>query len=288
MEAELMSRIEANSTWEPNTGCRLWLGALNKDHGLIKWRGKMESVHRIAWAHACGRELSEIPKGLFVLHKCGVSLCSNPEHLYLGTRLQNAADRRKHGGYQSGWQGSDPKRVFDSPFKRTTRPAIGIPTADELRAALSYDPSTGEFRWRARQDREQDWNTRWAGEVAGAILPVGYRYIKIGGKLQLAHRLAWLWMTGEWPEAQIDHINRDRTDNRWENLREATNQQNQLNTGLRSTNKSGVTGVSWSKKARRWYAAITVDGRMKNLGFYEEIADAIAARVAAEQKYRAA
>lgn len=283
-----MRRVEDNSMWEPNSGCRLWLGASIRGHGAIKWQGKSERVHRIAWAHACGRELHEIPKGLFVLHKCGIGVCSNPDHLYLGTRLQNAADRRAHGGYQGGFQGSDPQRVFDTPFKRTTRPSFGVPTAEELRRVLAYDPNTGDFRWLVREDRERDWNTRWAGKVAGAILPVGYRYINVGSKLQLAHRLAWLWMTGSWPAAQIDHINRDRADNRWVNLREATNQQNQLNVGLRSTNGSGVTGVSWDKRKHRWYATITVDGHMKNLGRYEDIADAIAARQAAEARYRVA
>lgn len=282
---ELMARIEEHSVWEPNSGCRLWTGGVSRDHGMIKWHGKMEAVHRVAWEYANGRS---IPKGLWVLHRCGISVCSNPAHLYLGTRLQNAADRRRHGGYR-GFQAADPIRIVNAPFKRAAPSnKEGIPSVEELRRMLAYDRVSGDFRWLHREDRERDWNTRFAGKIAGQILGNGYRYIMLGKKPRLAHRLAWLYMTGEWPTHQIDHINRDRADNRWDNLRAATNQQNQNNTGLRSTNKSGVKGVNYVAKKHRWQAMITVDYKQRFLGYFMTKDDAIAARLKAEQERDAA
>lgn len=284
-----MDRIEANSEWEPNTGCRLWTGALIRDHGTIKHKGAPVYVHRAAWAHAQG--LDAVPKGIWVLHKCGISCCSNPDHLYVGSRQDNADDRRRHGGYQNGFQGSDPKRIFDAGIRRASRPRReGVPNVADLRHLLAYDKITGVFRWLQREGEEnRGWNLRWAGKETGTKpLGNGYCYIMLGGKPRLAHRLAWYLVTGEWPDAQIDHVNRNRTDNSWANLRQATNQQNQLNTGIRSTNKSGVTGVSWNKKRERWYATITVDGRMRGLGYHRQLDDAAAARRAAELRYRGA
>lgn len=88
-------------------------------------------------------------------------------------------------------------------------------------------------------------------------------------------------MTGRWPAEQIDHVNMDRSDNRWVNLREATNKQNMENRGRQSNNTSGIVGVSWSATRGKWVAGIKHHGRRKNLGYFTKIEDAAATRAAA-------
>jgi hypothetical protein len=133
---------------------------------------------------------------------------------------------------------------------------------DRLKELLSYEPASGFFFW------------SHSGNRAGCADANGYWVIGIDGSIYLAHRLAWLWMTGRWPSAFVDHANRVKSDNRWENLREATAAQNAANTGVRSTNKSGVKGVSWCKATRKWRATIVVGGKQKSLGRHDRIEDA--------------
>lgn len=279
----LVQRLESNSTWEPNSGCRLWMGALNKDHGVIKIGGKSEQVHRVAWELDRGK----IPFGLWVLHNCGVGPCFNVNHLRLGVRQENATDRSRHGGYVGKPGGGLLAQVRMTKAFREKRARASDAELDqsELRRILSYDPKTGIFRWRPRADRDLSWNHRFSGEEAGAVLPIGYRYINFNKKLRSAHRIAWLWMTGEWPDAQVDHINGDRADNRWANLRAATQKQNSANVGLRSTNTSGVKGVCWLAAKSRWRATITVNRREIRLGQFRTLEDAKAARKSAEAEY---
>jgi hypothetical protein len=94
----------------------------------------------------------------------------------------------------------------------------------------------------------------------------GYIYIVVDGKQYLAHRLIWLYVYGSFPENQIDHIDRNRSNNRLNNLREATKRQNQWNIGPRSRNKSGYKGVS--KRGNKWRARININGYDKWLGIF--------------------
>lgn len=150
-------------------------------------------------------------------------------------------------------------------------------TPEQLKRQLSYDPETGVFHWAVNKYRVR------AGDVAGR--PVfGYICIKVNQKSYPAHRLAWLYMTGAWPENQIDHRDRDRTNNRWSNLRAATNKQNHENLPMVKTNTSGVRGVRWDKDRNRWFAYITHNQKMKNLGRYETKEEAIKARLKAEDE----
>lgn len=268
---DLIERMELNSIPEPNTGCHLWLGSLVRNHGVIKVDGVLMQAHRLAWELRQGR----IPDGQWVLHACGNPVCVNADHLKLGDAVQNGADASRHFAKHGV------PRVVSSAAKRSRAQPIDM-NADEVRRVLDYDPRTGIFLWKHRPDREQCWNTKHAGKVAGSTLPIGYRYIMMLGKLHLAHRLAFLWMTSEWPVAQVDHINSVRTDNRWANLRGATPAQNAVNVLPRGNNTSGVTGVSWNPKRSRWYAYVRVDGRMRGLGLHPRFEDAVAARRAAE------
>lgn len=139
----------------------------------------------------------------------------------------------------------------------------------QLKQLINYDPETGIFTWPN-------------GAIAGGDDGQGYIQISVKNKRYRAHRLAWLYMTGQWPKI-IDHINRNRADNRWSNLREVTSRENNRNMGLRRDNKSGVRGVSWSTQHNCWQATIKLDGKLYHLGFYTNIALAAAARYAAEQ-----
>jgi HNH endonuclease len=141
-------------------------------------------------------------------------------------------------------------------------------TAERLRELLHYDPETGVFIRRVAVGRHGRCR---AGTVAGR--GVGeYRGIGIERKTYTAHRLAWLWVTGKWPECQIDHINCDPADNRWCNLREATQSQNQANRRVRQANNtSGFNGVRRYKGSKGWHARIRIEGEEKYLGCFNYI-----------------
>lgn len=145
--------------------------------------------------------------------------------------------------------------------------------ADRLRELLNYDPATGLFRWRVTRCNGKVK----AGTVAGAVNNNGYVTIGIDGKTRSAHRLAFLYMEGAMPPAEVDHINGDRADNRWCNLRHATRSQNQANIGAHRTNKTGVKGVSLSRNGNRFTAAIQTEGKQYHLGTFDTIEEAAAA-----------
>lgn len=132
-----------------------------------------------------------------------------------------------------------------------------------IKRLLRYDPETGFLHW--REDRRRCKS----GSVAGNIHKgSGYIRVEVDGKGMSAHRVAWFLHHGQWPVDQIDHINKDKTDNRIENLREATNGQNRANT--RSSSKHGLKGVAFKPwlKDRPWEARITASKRVLSLGCY--------------------
>ncbi len=108
------------------------------------------------------------------------------------------------------------------------------------------------------------------------MISIGYIYVLVG-KHYAAHRIAWLLMTGEWPKADIDHRNKNRADNRWVNLREATRSQNLANQGPRPNNTSGLKGVSWDAKNNKWVAQISKDGKARKIGRFQSKDEASAA-----------
>lgn len=166
------------------------------------------------------------------------------------------------------------------------KPRLDDPlTAEQLRAKLDYIPITGVFFWRHRQFAGRSWNTRYAGTVAGALTPTGYIQILIRTRLYLAHRLAFLWMTGAWPRSpEIDHIDGDRTNNAWSNLREATRGQNAMNYGRRSDNTSGVKGVRWEKRRNHWVVEVMIHGHKHYIGSFATLEEAKAARIEAANR----
>lgn len=139
---------------------------------------------------------------------------------------------------------------------------------EALKKILSYSKETGLFHWKVQNSRRVQ-----VGDVAGGTNLSGYIVIGIGGKTYYAHRLAWLYVTGEWPK-QIDHRNGKHSDNRWINLREATHQQNVFNAKLAKNNSSGFKGVTWHKAAKKWSASVYADGKKKHLGLFLTSEDA--------------
>lgn len=153
-------------------------------------------------------------------------------------------------------------------------------TQTALQALLHYDPETGAFTWK----------TPPRGKVAGAVAgctdtSTGYVKIGIAGWHYRAHRLAFLYMTGQWPEGPVDHIDHDRSNNAWTNLRATTTQGNSQNKVLQRNNASGVTGVRWDPAKRAWAARIEVNGRRVHLGFFVDYDEAVEARKAAEVEH---
>lgn len=150
-------------------------------------------------------------------------------------------------------------------------------TQRELKELLHYNPDTGHFTWaKGRQGVA-------AGSRAGTATPKGYIRIQLRKKNWMAHRLAWLWMTGEWPAAEVDHKDTDRGNNRWDNLRLATHTENQWNTGVRADNVSGSKGVTRPRGRTRWHAYITEGGRRRFLGSFPTVEEANQAAIAARQ-----
>ena len=154
-----------------------------------------------------------------------------------------------------------------------------MPTQDELKEILDYNPLTGIFTRLVANN-----NSIKAGDVAGC-LSHGYIQISINNKRYLAHRVAWMMVHDAWPKEQIDHINHDKSDNRIANLREVTHQENCRNTSLSKANNSGVTGVCWYKPTEKWRAYIVVNGEQINLGYFKDFFEAVCARKSAENKH---
>lgn len=153
-------------------------------------------------------------------------------------------------------------------------------TCERLREILYYDVGTGVFIWKISRRGPVK-----VGDVAGSPDSKGYRAIKIDGHLYRSHRLAWFYQTGEWPNGEIDHINGVRSDNRFANLREATHSENMRNVGRRADNASGFKGVCWDRHRRRWLAQITMNGKMKFLGYFDAPEEAYAAYCATSKEH---
>ncbi len=120
------------------------------------------------------------------------------------------------------------------------------------------------------------------GDAPGCKTPYGYLITVVDGEHIFNHRIVWLWHKGYIPEHNIDHINGIKTDNRIENLREASPSCNNLNSGKRVDNKSGVRGVSWSRKDNRWVAILWRNKKRGVFGYYKEFSEAALARLTAE------
>jgi len=127
-----------------------------------------------------------------------------------------------------------------------------------VRQLLGYDPEAGAF---ARLHVSHPRYARFLGRNPARVNHDGYALIWLDGGPHLAHRVAFVIMTGQWPEAEIDHLDGDRSNNRWSNLRPASRLQNCANTKRRRNNKSGEKGVCWVSRRNKWEFSITAVGR---------------------------
>lgn len=151
-----------------------------------------------------------------------------------------------------------------------------------LKSRLYYDYETGKFHW----INPRKWNVK-PGDEAGSIEAKGYVVINLNRTLYKAHRLAWLYVYGEWPKNQLDHIDRNKQNNIISNLRQATNGQNQQNTPKYKTKalvRSRYKGVSWNKKCKRWQVEIQVNKKRIYLGTFVCEDDAAIAYLEAKKK----
>lgn len=136
-------------------------------------------------------------------------------------------------------------------------------TQERLKEVLSYDPVTGVFTWVKDTGKK-----RYAGKIAGGSDQKRYWTIAIDGRRYVAHRLAWLYVYGEWPPMWIDHINCNGFDNRLANLRLADATQNQGNKSKNKNNTSGFKGVHYHRQSRKWRASIFVNYKPRSLGLF--------------------
>lgn len=168
-----------------------------------------------------------------------------------------------------------------------------IPSPELLRQLFHYESDTGKLFWRPRPRKMFKktqpwgaWNTRFAGKEAGGFYQGSrYQIVAVGRRLFLAHRIAWAIHYGEWPLQHIDHINGDPFDNRIENLRDCGPSENAKNMRMREDNTSGVTGVRWDRRRKRWGARIKSKGKETHLGYFDTIEEAAAARASANTRF---
>jgi hypothetical protein len=150
-------------------------------------------------------------------------------------------------------------------------------------SVLAYDPETGLLIWKVNRGPAK------VGDIAGCEFTDNagkkYRVLKLRQKMQYAHRIAYVLMTGNWPKGQVDHIDGNGLNNKWDNLRDVTHSENSKNTRKQTRNKSGCTGVIWDKVNSKWFVYIRVNGVMRNLGRYSCKDEAVRVRKQSEVKH---
>ena len=185
-----------------------------------------------------------------------------------------------------------------------------LPPVELLEDLLIYNKDSGEFFWknrpleyfnatarRTKESLQEHWNARYAGTVAGSVSKSsGYRVIKIFGMNYQGHRIAYLMSTGVDPlDMSIDHINQNKVDNRFSNLRIVSHAENLKNQGMYSDNTSGTMGITaYPQKPNCWKGQVQVDGRRlvitnprTGYGYFEDFERPVLERMLAE-KYREA
>lgn len=154
-----------------------------------------------------------------------------------------------------------------------------LPAYERLHELLKYDPATGIVRWKIMR-------SGWCvlGRKVGWVGCSGYPICKIDGETYMLHRIIWKMQTGSDPKEQVDHRDRDRTNNRWENLRDATPTENAWNAGIRKDNRAGARGVT--PFLSKWQAKIQHKGQSFHLGTFSTVAEASAAYQAKARELR--
>ena len=171
------------------------------------------------------------------------------------------------GSSQAGIPEGVPARVPEAPTSRSK-------SAEDPRRFLGYDAASGTLVWTGRRKQ---------GLRAGLLNDEGYLRFRLRGLYYLCHRVVWLFETGEWPNGQVDHINRNKADNRFVNLRVCSTSENKQNLGAKSFGKSGLLGVKYRKDRDRWVAVIGLNGKRRYIGSFNNPEQAHDAYVAAKR-----
>ena len=153
-------------------------------------------------------------------------------------------------------------------------------TQAKLKFILSYSPLTGVFIWNVSKS-----GNNGIGSVAGNISSQGYRVITVNGKEYRAARLAFLYMEGYFPEYEVDHVNRNKSDDMWKNLKHVSHSCNMKNRGVMRNNKSGIPGVQLYKADGTWAVVISSNKKRFFCGYFQSFKDAVVARWEAEKKH---
>lgn len=159
-----------------------------------------------------------------------------------------------------------------------------LPSPEAIAERLDYNPLTGDLVWKPKQNASRNCLQLRAGKAAGNIDDHGYRRITIENQKYWAHRLIWRLMTGEEPD-MVDHINGQRDDNRFENLRAADHAQNLQNRGAGKNSKTGVKGVHFHSETGTYRAQIMVRRQRLSLGRFATLEEAAAAYAAAAAQH---
>lgn len=152
-------------------------------------------------------------------------------------------------------------------------------TAERLRQVLRYDPNSGTFI-RIGPSRKRGTKPEFIGTVAGHLMQTGRVAVRVDGKAYLAHRLAWLYMIGVFPDRAIDHRDNNPANNRWSNLRECSMSQNIANSVAVKNTVSGCKGVTYCRQTGKWRAKIKRNGKNFHMGRFDSINEARAAYAA--------
>ena len=145
-------------------------------------------------------------------------------------------------------------------------------TQERLKSLYQYHPETGLFTHLTNS------RVRKIGDIVGMTRKDGYMQTKVDKHFYVLHRLAWLYVYGEWPKYEIDHINRQRNDNRIVNLRDIKRSENNRNKPLGKNNVSGHSGISWSTKSKKWCVKFNFDCYVHHVGFFANLDDAVEAK----------
>jgi len=157
----------------------------------------------------------------------------------------------------------------DFPHHHASAEKQGRMPVDRLRERLCYDPKTGNLYWRKREGDSSPFNANFAGKIAGSTNK-GYRVVRIAetGTCYLAHRIAWAMYYGQWPDHEIDHIDKNGINNRIDNLRRATHRENMCNRSMKGT--VPYKGVGYRAERSRFIARITVHGKTRRAGSFTD------------------
>jgi hypothetical protein len=156
--------------------------------------------------------------------------------------------------------------------------SMGEITQEKLNKVFNYAPDTGILTYKTRT---KNFNP---GDIASHIVDSGYHTTRINGIDYFTHRIIYLYMTGKWPHI-TDHINHDRADNRWKNLREVSDRENTLNTSLSKNSSTGINGVALHKPTGKYRAYINIQRKQIHLGLFNTIEEAQAARKLADTQH---